>query len=191
MEISRDRYLRRLIDRKRNGRAKVITGPKGCGKTYFLSTIFRNHLISEGVPEDNIIYVSFEGPENRSLRDPLELVRFVRENTSGKGECYVLLDEVQMVDDFEGVMNTFIKDRNLDVYAIGSNSRFLSSDIRSSFRGRGDIVRMYPLSFSEFSSVYSGKDAWAVYARFGGMPAILGMRTPEQKVGYLNDRMSL
>ncbi|MBQ3735303.1 MAG: ATP-binding protein, partial [Candidatus Methanomethylophilaceae archaeon] len=189
MEIARDRYLQRLIVRKHNGKPKIITGIRRCGKSYLLLTLFRNHLISDGVPEENIISVSLEEAANKPLRDPVSLTEYVRERAAGKDECYVLLDEIQMVEDFEDVVNTLIKDRNLDVYITGSNSKFLSSDVRSKFRGRGDRVHVQPLSFSEFSSVYKGDDAWKEYARFGGMPETMNMQTPEQKIVYLKDLM--
>ena len=189
MEIARDRYLQRLIVRKQNGKPKIITGIRRCGKSYLLLTLFRNHLISDGVPEENIISVSLEEAANKPLRDPVSLTEYVRERAAGKDECYVLLDEIQMVEDFEDVVNTLIKDRNLDVYITGSNSKFLSSDVRSKFRGRGDRVHVQPLSFSEFSSVYEGDDAWKEYTRFGGMPETMNMQTPEQKIDYLKDLM--
>lgn len=189
MEIPRDRYLRRLIVRKHNGKPKIITGIRRCGKSYLLFTIFRNHLLSEGVPADNIICISLEEAINKPLRDPAVLTEYICEKTVGKGECYVLLDEIQMVVDFEDVVNTLVKDRDLDIYVTGSNSKFLSSDIRTKFRGRGDRVHIQPLSFSEFSSAYEGEDAWKEYTRFGGMPETLGMHTPEQKIEYLKDLM--
>ena len=189
MEIARDRYLRRLIVRKRNGKPKIVTGIRRCGKSFLLLTLFRNHLISEGVPEENIISVSLEEAVNKPLRDPVRLTEYIRGKASGRGECYVFLDEIQMVEDFEDVVNTLIKDRNLDVYVTGSNSKFLSSDVRSKFRGRGDRVHVQPLSFSEFSSAYKGPDAWKEYTRFGGMPETLEMQTPEQKIDYLKDLM--
>ena len=189
MEIARDRYLNRLIVRKRNGRPKVITGIRRCGKSYLLFTLFRNYLLSEGVSEDNIISLSLEEAENKPFRDPMVLLAHLREQTAGKGECYILLDEIQMVDDFEDVINTIVKDRNLDVYITGSNSKFLSSDIRTKFRGRSDRVHVQPLSFSEFSSAYRGENAWKEYTRYGGMPETLEMQTPEQKTEYLKDLM--
>ncbi len=189
MEIPRDRYLCRLIVRKRNGKPKIITGTRRCGKSYLLFTIFRNHLLSEGVPADNIICISLEEVINKPLRDPVALTEYICEKTVGKGECYVLLDEIQMVVDFEDVVNTLVKDRDLDIYITGSNSKFLSSDIRTKFRGRGDRVHIQPLSFSEFSSAYEGEDAWKEYTRFCGMPETLGMHTPEQKIEYLKDLM--
>ncbi len=187
MEIARDRYLRRLIVRKRNGKPKIITGIRRCGKSYLLFRLFRNHLLSEGVPAENIITAALDDIDSRHLRDPVKLTEYVRTMAAGKGECYVLLDEIQMVPEFEDVVNTLTKDRNLDVYITGSNSKFLSSDIRSKFRGRGDRVHVYPLSFSEFSAAYDGADAWKEYTRFGGMPETLEMQTDEQKIEYLKD----
>lgn len=189
MEIARDRYLRRLIARERNGKPKVITGIRRCGKSYLLFNLFRNHLLSEGVPEGNIIAVALDEIDNRHLRDPAELTQYVRKMAEGKGDCYILLDEIQMVPDFEEAVGTLAKDKNLDVYVTGSNSKFLSSDIRSIFRGRGDRVHVFPLSFSEFCSAYEGDDAWKEYSRFGGMPETLAMKTEEQKIEYLKDLM--
>ena len=189
MKIARDRYLNRLIVRERNGRAKVITGIRRCGKSYLLLTLFREHLLSKGVPEDNIISLSLEEADNKPFHDPMKLLTYLRERTAGKGQCYIILDEIQMVEDFEDVVNTLIKDKDLDVYITGSNSRFLSSDIRTTFRGRSDRVHVQPLSFSEFSSAYDGDDAWKEYTRFGGMPETIGMQTPEQKIEYLKDLM--
>lgn len=125
--------------------------------------------------------------DSRHLRDPVKLTEYVRTMAAGKGECYVLLDEIRMVPDFQDVVNTLTKDRNPDVYITGSNSKFLSSDIRSEFRGRGDRVHIYPLVFSEFSSVYKGENAWKEYTRFGGMPETSEMLTDEQKIEYLKD----
>lgn len=186
-EIARDRYLRRLIVRKRNGKPKIITGIRRCGKSYLLFRLFRNHLLSEGVPAENIITAVLDDIGSRHLRDPVKLTEYVRTMAAGKGECYVLLDEIRMVPEFEDVVNTLTKDRNLDVYITGSNSKFLSSDIRSKFRGRGDRVHVYPLSFSEFSAAYDGADAWKEYTRFGGIPETPEMQTDEQKIEYLKD----
>ena len=189
MEIARDRYLRKLILRRRNGKPKIITGIRRCGKSYLLFVIYRNYLLSEGVPEENIISVGLDEASNKGLRDPIRLTEYVRGRSEGKGECYVLLDEIQLVPDFEDAVNALIKDRYLDVYITGSNSKFLSSDIRSKFRGRGDRVHVQPLSYSEFSSAYEGDDAWKEYTRFGGMPETLSMISDEQKIEYLKDLM--
>lgn len=187
MEIARDRYLRKLIVRKRNGRPKVITGIRRCGKSYLLFRLFREHLLSEGVPEDNIISVALDDASNRNLRDCGALTEYVLKRVSEKEECYVLLDEIQMVPDFEDAVNELMKHPEIDLYVSGSNSKFLSSDIRTRFRGRGDRIHVQPLSFSEFSSVFGGNDAWKQYTRFGGMPETVNMQTDEQKIEYLKD----
>ena len=187
MEIARDRYLRKLIVRKRNGRPKVITGIRRCGKSYLLFRLFREHLLSEGVPEDNIISVALDDASNRNLRDCGALTEYVLKRVSGKEECYVLLDEIQMVPDFEDAVNELMKHPEIDLYMTGSNSKFLSSDIRTRFRGRGDRIHVQPLSFSEFSSAFNGDDAWKQYTRFGGMPETVNMQTDEQKIEYLKD----
>ena len=187
MEIARDRYLRKLIVRKRNGRPKVITGIRRCGKSYLLFRLFKEHLLSEGVPEDNIISVALDDASNRNLRDCGALTEYVLKRVSGKEECYVLLDEIQMVPDFEDAVNELMKHPEIDLYMTGSNSKFLSSDIRTRFRGRGDRIHVQPLSFSEFSSAFNGDDAWKQYTRFGGMPETVNMQTDEQKIEYLKD----
>ena len=187
MEIARDRYLRKLIVRKRNGRPKVITGIRRCGKSYLLFRLFREHLLSEGVPKDNIISVALDDASNRNLRDCGALTEYVLKRVSEKEECYVLLDEIQMVPDFEDAVNELMKHPEIDLYMTGSNSKFLSSDIRTKFRGRGDRIHVQPLSFSEFSSVFGGNDAWKQYTRFGGMPETVNMQTDEQKIEYLKD----
>ena len=187
MEIARDRYLRKLIVRKRNGRPKVITGIRRCGKSYLLFRLFREHLLSEGVPKDNIISVALDDASNRNLLDCGALTEYVLKRVSEKEECYVLLDEIQMVPDFEDAVNELMKHPEIDLYVTGSNSKFLSSDIRTRFRGRGDRIHVQPLSFSEFSSVFGGNDAWKQYTRFGGMPETVNMQTDEQKMEYLKD----
>ena len=187
MEIARDRYLRKLIVRKRNGRPKVITGIRRCGKSYLLFRLFREHLLSEGVPKDNIISVALDDASNRNLRDCGALTEYVLKRVSEKEECYVLLDEIQMVPDFEDAVNELMKHPEIDLYMTGSNSKFLSSDIRTRFRGRGDRIHVQPLSFSEFSSAFNGDDAWKQYTRFGGMPETVNMQTDEQKMEYLKD----
>ena len=187
MEIARDRYLQKIIVRKRNGRPKIITGIRRCGKSYLLFRLFRNHLLSEGVPEENIIAIALDDASNKPLRNCVSLTEHILTQTSGKGDCYVLLDEIQMVPDFEDAVNELMKHSEIDLYITGSNSKFLSSDIRTKFRGRGDRVHMQPLSFSEFSSAFSGNDAWKQYTRFGGMPETVNMQTDEQRIEYLKN----
>ncbi len=187
MEIKRDIYLDKLIARKHNGLIKVITGIRRCGKSYLLFRLFRRHLIECGVTEDHIIEVAFDMRRNAALRDPDVLCAYVEEKMSGGGMYYILLDEVQMLSEFESVLNEFARYENADVYVTGSNSKFLSSDIMTEFRGRGDEIRVYPLSFAEYCSAFPGSvdEAWQEYYTYGGLPLTVSMTTDEQKAEYL------
>lgn len=187
MEIKRDYYLNKLIQHKDNGMVKIITGVRRCGKSYLLSKIFRDYLQSCGVPNDHIIYLSLEDFGNRKLQNPEELYSFVKNSITDENNYYILLDEIQIVDNFESVINGFLHIRNADVYITGSNSKFLSSDIITEFRGRGDEIRIYPLNFFEFYSAYGGdfENAWLMYCNYGGMPLCLSMKTQEDKASYL------
>lgn len=192
MEIKRDRYLRRLISRKWNGSIKVVTGIRRCGKSYLLFNLFRDHLLSEGVGSNHMIMIALDDIKNKSLREPHALYSKIVELAGNSSEqYYVLLDEIQYVEGFEDVVNGLKRMPNLDIYVTGSNSRFLSSDILTEFRGRGDEVRVYPLSFSEFASVFQGKEdeAWKLYMTFGGMPELLTRRDDEQRSAYLRNLM--
>lgn len=186
-EIKRNIYLNRLIDRKENGLIKVITGIRRCGKSYLLDPIFKNYLLSIGIDENHIIKIDLESNKNKGLHDPEELTKYVEDKIKDDKTYYLLLDEVQHVLNFEGVLNGFLHIRNLDIYVTGSNSKFLSSDIITEFRGRGDEVRVFPLSFSEFASSFNGDkyEAWNEYLLYGGMPYILSMKNVEQKSQYL------
>lgn len=190
MEIKRDRYLDRLIARKWNGSVKVVTGIRRCGKSYLLFKLFRDHLISEGVPESNIICISLDDISNRHLRDSVALYEHVvSELESTDGPCYVILDEIQYVDGFIDTINGLRHIDNVDVYVTGSNSKFLSTDVLTEFRGRGDEVRVHPFSFSEFCSAYPEKDQrslWHEYMTFGGMPELLNKHDDKQKMAYLD-----
>ena len=190
MEIRRDRYLDRLIRRKWNGSVKVVTGIRRCGKSYLLFKLFRNHLLSEGVPESNIIGIELDDISNRRLRDSMALYEHVVSRVrSADGPCYVILDEIQFVKDFSDTVNGLRHLDDVDIYITGSNSRFLSSDILTEFRGRGDEVRVRPLSFSEFRSAYPDRDVgilWKEYMTFGGMPELLNRPDDDQKVSYLD-----
>ena len=189
-EIARDEYLQRLKDRMWNRRIKVVTGIRRCGKSYLLFNIFRRHLLSEGVPEGNIIGIALDDFYCSHLRDARALLDEIMSRASDPdGRYYVLIDEIQMVPGFGEVMNTLVRHDRLDVYVTGSNSKGLSSDIRTEYRGRGDEVRVRPLSFAEFSSAYEGGDAWLEYCTYGGMPETVSMRTAEQKQQYLGDLM--
>lgn len=186
-EIKRDAYLQRLIKRTGNGRAKIITGIRRCGKSYLLFTLFRNHLLSTGVDEDHIIAIALDDDENEHLLDRHALGLEIRSRIKDEKTYYVFLDEIQNVDGFEMVINGLLHKPNVDVYVTGSNSRFLSSDIITEFRGRGDEVRVRPLSFSEIRPLYDSDDeAWDDYFNYGGLPAIYaeGM-DDEQKVSFL------
>lgn len=189
--INRPRYLQQLIDRRDNGEVKIITGPRRCGKSWLLSHIYKDYLMTHGVKESQIISVSLDSDENddgNDLIDSGKLKAYLREKIVDDDEnYYVFLDEIQEVEGFERIINGLNSHDNVDVYVTGSNSRFLSSDIRTIFRGRGDEVRVFPLSFKEFITNRSEpmSELWKEYYTYGGMPALLKQRTPEQKVKYL------
>lgn len=187
MEIRRDRYLNRLLDRRQNGLIKVVTGMRRCGKSYLLFKLFRKRLLSEGVDESHIVGIAFDTFENRRFRDPEVLYPYLKERIRDGGMYYVLLDEVQLLGEFEAVLNGLIRMENVDVYVTGSNARFLSKDVITEFRGRGDEVRVYPLSFAEFMSVYPGskRDGFDEYMLYGGLPMIRNFPTAEQKIAFL------
>ncbi len=189
MEINRDAYLNQLIEKKNNGMIKVITGIRRCGKSYLLFHIFKSHLLSEGIAKDHIIEIALDGIENEELRNPKECYKYIRNCLIDESNYYVLLDEVQFMERFEEVLNSLLRIDNVDVYVTGSNSRFLSSDIVTEFRGRGDEVRVYPLTFHEFYSAYDGEydDAWNDYMTYGGLPVVSGLTTERQKSDYLKN----
>lgn len=187
MEIKRDMYLSRLIRHKGNGMVKIITGVRRCGKSYLLFKLFRDHLIQSGVEDDHIISIALDDFGNKELQNPDELYAYVKSRVTDGGNYYILLDEIQLVADFESVVNGFLHIPNADIYITGSNSRFLSTDIITEFRGRGDEIRVYPLCFSEFYSVFGGEfdKAWIMYCNYGGMPLCLTMQTQADKATYL------
>lgn len=187
MEIKRNRYLNTLISKKHNGLIKVITGMRRCGKSYLLFTLFKEHLLSDGIDEDHIIEIAFDAFENKKYRDPDMLYPYLKEQIKDDAMYYVLLDEVQLLGEFESILNSLIRMKNVDVYVTGSNARFLSKDVITEFRGRGDEVHMYPLSFAEFMSVYPGtkQDGWNEYMLYGGIPLVLEFTTPDQKIAFL------
>lgn len=188
MEINRGIYLDKLIRKKKNGLIKVITGVRRCGKSYLLFHLFHKHLLDSGVPENHIIEVALDDRSNKALRDPDALLRFIKENIRDKEDYYIILDEVQYLNEFEDVLNSLLHIRNADVYVTGSDSKFLSSDVITQFRGRGDEIHVYPLSFSEYVPACQGSvdEAWDDYLIYGGMPLILTMAEPEDKAAYLN-----
>lgn len=187
MEIRRDIYLEKLISKKNNGLIKVVTGVRRCGKSYLLFNLFSDHLKEEKVRADHIIEMAFDSFENRKYRDPEVLYPYLMEKIQDEQMYYVLLDEVQLLDDFESVLNSLVRKKNVDVYVTGSNAKFLSKDIITEFRGRGDEVHMYPLTFAEYMSVYPGdkNDAWRDYVIYGGLPLIFSFNTSDQKADFL------
>lgn len=189
MEIRRDNYLKQLIERKNNGMVKVVTGIRRCGKSYLLFTLFKRYLLENGVAPDHVIEIALDGIEDEELRDPKVCYEYIRDDMEDDGIYYLLLDEVQFMPRFEEVLNSLLRIKNIDIYVTGSNSRFLSSDIVTEFRGRGDEVRIYPLSFAEFYSVYDGDydDAWDDYMTYGGLPQIAGLQSERRKADYLKN----
>lgn len=187
--IKRDIYLNKLINRKENGLIKIVTGIRRCGKSYLLNELFVNHLKESGVQEDHIIKLALDREENKQYHDSKLLNEYIFSNIKDKEMYYVILDEIQLVDGFEFVLNGLLYENNIDVYVTGSNSKFLSSDIITEFRGRGDQVRVYPLSFSEFVSAFDGDkyEAWNEYVTYGGLPLILSKKTDEEKSQYLKE----
>lgn len=187
--IERNEYLNKLISRKWNGMVKVITGIRRCGKSYLLFEIFKKHLLDNGVSTEQIIEVSLDAEEFEELQDKKKLNEYIKARIKDEKEYYVLLDEIQLVDGFESVLNGLLRIKNVDCYVTGSNSKFLSSDIITEFRGRGDEVRVHPLSFSEFSKAFKGdqRDAYSEYSLYGGLPAIVSMDSHEAKMSYLKN----
>ena len=187
MIIPRPAYLKQLIDSQGNRMIKIITGIRRCGKSFLLFDIFHEYLTSNGVGEDHIIEVALDDRINVELRNPDRLLDYIRERIKDKGQYYVLLDEVQMVDDFPGVMNSLLHMRQVDAYVTGSNSRFLSKDVVTEFRGRGQDIHMYPLSFSEYYSATGGdlSGCWRDYFTYGGLPQILLLPEAKAKRDYL------
>ena len=188
MEIKRDYYLNKLIQKKQNQLIKIVTGIRRCGKSYLLDPIFKNYLLENGVDSDHIIKLELDSIENMEYLDPKKLYDYVMGKVIDDKTYYILLDEIQKVENFESVLNSFLRKKNLDVYVTGSNSKFLSSDIVTEFRGRGDEIRVYPLSFSEFMSIYKGNsiEGFDEYILYGGLPLIATFKTAEEKIGYLS-----
>ena len=190
MKINRPLYLNKLINKQANGLVKVITGIRRSGKTFLLDPLFKNYLLSQGVPEDHIIKIEFDRVENLKYHHDVEkLNAYIRSLIQDDSLYYLLLDEIQLVDQFEYLLTGLLYEKNVDIYVTGSNSKFLSSDIITEFRGRDDQVRVYPLSFSEFMSVFPGDklDGWGEYVTYGGMPQLFSMKTDREKADYLRD----
>ena len=187
MPIQRNFYLQQLIDGRRNGLIKIITGIRRCGKSYLLFTLFYQYLKANGIAEDHIIKIALDDIESADLREPLALYRYIKGQMKDAGLYYILLDEVQLVARFEEVLNSLLRIDNADVYVTGSNSRFLSSDIITEFRGRGDEIHLYPLSLSEYCDGTGQRpiDAWKDYYTYGGLPHVLSLETEKKKIDYL------
>lgn len=187
MEIKRDIYLQKLINRMHNGMIKAITGIRRSEKSFLLFTIYRNYLKSQGVTDDHIIAIELDMFENEKYRNPRTLLEYVKRQMTDEGDYYIFLDEVQLLPSFESVLNSFLHMRNVDVYVTGSNSKFLSKDVITEFRGRGDEVHVYPISFREYMEVFNGEkyEGWSSYVSFGGLPLTVTMVTDEQRMEYL------
>ena len=187
MEFNREFYLSKLILKKHNGLIKVVTGIRRCGKSYLLFSLFKRHLLESGIKEDHIIEIPFDSFENKRLRDPEILYPYIKNAIQDGDMYYILLDEVQLLGEFESVLNGLIRIPNADVYVTGSNAKFLSKDIITEFRGRGDELHIRPLSFGEFMSKYQGsrRDGWDEYVLYGGLPPVVLLPTPEQKIDLL------
>ncbi len=189
MVIKRDIYLNQLIAGQQNGLIKIITGIRRCGKSFLLFELFRSYLLEHGIADNQIIEIALDDISNEHLREPHQLLDYIKQRIKGTGIYYVLLDEIQMTERFEEVLNSLLHIKNIDVYVTGSNSKFLSSDIITEFRGRGDEIHMYPLSFSEFYSALdvSKEEAWKEYCTYGGLPIIMSMDTDKKKSTYLQN----
>lgn len=189
MRIERNRYLNQLKSARHNGLVKVITGLRRCGKSYLLFTLFHDFLLNEGVEENHIIEIALDDLDNLELRNPQSLLSYVRSRLVDGKMHYVILDEIQLVPNFVEVLNSLLHDRNVDVYVTGSNSRLLSSDIATEFRGRGFVIQLYPLTFSEFLPAYDGDkdDAWEEYYTYGGLPLVMNIDGDKGKSDYLSN----
>ena len=189
MDIKRNKYLNDLINRMHNGMIKVVTGIRRCGKSYLLFNIFKNYLLEQGVPESHIITIELDQRKNKKYRDPDVLLDYIEASIEDDEQYYIILDEVQMLQEFEEVLNSLLHIRNADIYVTGSNSKFLSKDVITEFRGRGDEIHIFPLTFKEFMGAYNGDmyHGWAEYVVYGGLPLTVTMKSEEQKINYLTN----
>lgn len=187
MVIKRDIYLNKLIRRKRNGLIKVVTGIRRCGKSFLLFELFHQHLLEQGINEAHIIEIALDDRRNIALRDPDNILAYITSKIIDSQTYYIILDEIQLLDEFVDVLNSLLHIKNTDVYVTRSNSKFLSSDVITEFRGRGDEIHVYPLSFREYVSAYNGTldEAWDDFFNYGGLPHILTRDTVEDKSDYL------
>ncbi|MBR5578713.1 MAG: ATP-binding protein [Lachnospiraceae bacterium] len=189
MDIKRDKYLNDLINRMHNGMIKVVTGIRRCGKSYLLFNIFKSYLLEQGVTVSHIITIELDQRKNKKYRDPDAILDYIESLIEDDEQYYIMLDEVQMLQEFEEVLNSLLHIRNADIYVTGSNSKFLSKDVITEFRGRGDEIHISPLTFKEFMEAYDGDmyHGWAEYVVYGGLPLTVTMKTEEQKISYLTN----
>jgi hypothetical protein len=189
MDIKRDKYLNDLINRMHNGMIKVVTGIRRSGKSYLLFNIFKKYLLEQGIPSSHIIAIELDQRKNKKYRNPDMILDYIESLIEDDGQYYIMLDEVQMLEEFEEVLNSLLHIRNADIYVTGSNSKFLSKDVITEFRGRGDEIHIYPLTFKEFMEAYEGDiyHGWAEYVVYGGLPLTVTMKTEEQKINYLTN----
>lgn len=189
MDIKRDKYLSDLVNRMNNGMIKVVTGIRRCGKSYLIFTIFKNYLKEQGVDEAHIVTIELDQRKDKKYRDPDIILEYIESRITDDEKYYVLLDEVQLLKDFEEVLNSLLHIKNIDIYVTGSNSKFLSKDVITEFRGRGDEIHIFPLTFTEFMQAYDGDiyRGWAEYVVYGGLPLTVTMKTEEQKIKYLTN----
>ena len=189
MEIQRTQYIDLLLNRMHNKMIKVITGMRRSGKSYLLFNLFKKTIIAQGVAQSHIISIELDRYENRAFRDPDVVLEYIHSCIKEEGMYYLLMDEVQMLSDFEEVLNSLMHNDSLDIYVTGSNSKFLSKDVMTQFRGRGDEIHVFPLTFKEFMQVYEGDvyHGWSEYVVYGGLPLVATMRTDEQKIHYLTN----
>lgn len=189
MDIKRDKYLSDLVNRMNNGMIKVVTGIRRCGKSYLIFTIFKNYLKEQGVDEAHIVTIELDQRKDKKYRDPDIILEYIESRITDDEKYYILLDEVQLLKNFEEVLNSLLHIKNIDIYVTGSNSKFLSKDVITEFRGRGDEIHIFPLTFKEFMQAYDGDIywGWAEYVVYGGLPLTVTMKTEEQKIKYLTN----
>lgn len=189
MDIKRDKYLSDLVNRMNNGMIKVVTGIRRCGKSYLIFTIFKNYLKEQGVDEAHIVTIELDQRKDKKYRDPDIILEYIESRITDDEKYYILLDEVQLLKNFEEVLNSLLHIKNIDIYVTGSNSKFLSKDVITEFRGRGDEIHIFPLTFKEFMQAYDGDiyRGWAEYVVYGGLPLTVTMKTEEQKIKYLTN----
>lgn len=189
MKIERPIYMQQLIDSKDNGLIKIVTGLRRVGKSYLLKTLFKEYLLGEGIRKDHVLIIDLEDRRNKAFRNPDYLLDWVDAQMKDEEQYYIIIDEVQRVDEFVDMLGTLVGKENADVYVTGSNSHFLSSDIATEFRGRGDEIHVWPLTFKEFMTAYEGDivDGWQEYYTYGGLPKILSIKGDDKKATYLRN----